>query len=95
VANWPAARAQTWSSLITGRAIENMAYAAGVNRVGADGRGFEYNGNSLVVAPDGQSICQIPPDQEVVTNILLKAAPMLELREKLGVGKDWDKFELI
>lgn len=94
-ANWPAARARAWCSLITGRAIENMAYTAGVNRVGTDGRGYEYNGSSLVVAPDGHSVCRIPPDKEIVTNILLKAAPMLDLREKLGVGKDWDKFELI
>jgi len=95
VANWPAARSKAWTSLIKGRAIENMAYAAGVNRIGVDGRGYEYSGNSLVVAPSGEVLCAIARDQEAVLTHILEAAPMLELRAKLGVGKDWDRFELL
>jgi predicted amidohydrolase len=33
VANWPAARALHWSTLLRARAIENLAYVVGVNRV--------------------------------------------------------------
>jgi predicted amidohydrolase len=95
VANWPAVRSQAWTSLLTARAIENMTYAAGVNRIGKDGRGYEYQGNSMLVAPDGQSILEIQDNKEAISTLRLKAAPMLELRAKLGVGKDWDKFELL
>jgi len=95
MANWPAIRSLAWTSLITGRAIENMAFAAGVNRIGEDGRGYEYNGRSMVAGPDGKSLLEIPHDQDNVSTIILKADPMLQLRAKLGVGKDWDNFNLL
>ena len=95
VANWPAVRSHAWTSLLTARAIENMAYAVGVNRIGKDGRDYEYNGKSMLVAPDGQCIHEIQANKEAISTVRLKAAPMLELRAKLGVGKDWDKFELL
>lgn len=48
VANWPKARIAAWDALLTARAIENMAYCIGVNRVGLDGNGLEYVGHSAV-----------------------------------------------
>jgi len=94
VANWPEARSLAWTSLLTGRAIENMAYAVGVNRIGKDGRGYEYNGRSMIAAPDGQTILDIPAGRDMISTVTLKADAMLELRAKMGVGNDWDKFEL-
>src|SRR5690606_25132317 len=35
-ANWPAARRNAWNRLLPARAIENLCYVAGVNRVGTD-----------------------------------------------------------
>jgi predicted amidohydrolase len=54
VANWPAARRHHWRALLTARAIENQAYAVGVNRVGADGAGVVHMGDSMIVDPLGE-----------------------------------------
>ncbi|CAM2068473.1 CN hydrolase domain-containing protein [Sulfidibacter corallicola] len=53
VANWPSARVHHWRSLLVARAIENLCYVVGVNRIGSDGAGREYVGSSMVVAPNG------------------------------------------
>ncbi len=53
VANWPAARVAHWSALLRARAIENQAYVIGVNRVGTDGNGLAYTGDSAIVDPMG------------------------------------------
>ncbi len=93
VANWPAARSLAWTSLLSGRAIENMAFTAGVNRIGKDGRGYVYDGQSMVCGPEGDTLLKITAGSESVSTVTLKPESMLELRAKLGVGKDWDKFE--
>jgi len=36
VANWPSIRIHAWDTLLKARAIENMSYCIGVNRVGED-----------------------------------------------------------
>jgi predicted amidohydrolase len=54
VANWPSKRSAHWKALLTARAIENQAYVAGVNRVGTDGNGLEYSGDSLWVDALGE-----------------------------------------
>ena len=56
VANWPAKRAPHWRALLRARAIENQAYAIGVNRVGTDGNGFDYSGHSAVIDPTGNTL---------------------------------------
>ena len=53
VASWPPQRRLHWQTLLQARAIENLAYVAGVNRVGA-GDGVEYVGDSRLVAPFGE-----------------------------------------
>lgn len=53
VANWPEARIHHWRALLRARAIENLAYVIGVNRVGRDGAGLDYVGASMVIAPNG------------------------------------------
>ncbi len=51
VANWPAPRSLHWQTLLTARAIENQAYVAGCNRVGTDGNGLHYRGDSRIINP--------------------------------------------
>ena len=53
VANWPAKRAVHWKVLLQARAIENQAYVIGLNRVGTDGHGNYYSGDSSVIDPQG------------------------------------------
>lgn len=92
VANWPAARIAVWTSLIKGRAIENLAYAAGVNRTGTDGRGYEYSGGSLVAAPWGEVIADTEGINEQVFHASLDHSALREIRGSIGAGKDWDEF---
>lgn len=53
IANWPVKRVAHWRALLVARAIENQMFMVGVNRVGCDGNGLQYEKSSMVVAPDG------------------------------------------
>ena len=53
-ANWPEGRRAHWMSLLQARAIENLAYVVGCNRVGAGGNGLDYVGDSRIVDPTGE-----------------------------------------
>jgi predicted amidohydrolase len=53
VASWPEPRREHWKTLLAARAIENLAYVAGVNRVGSGG-GIAYAGDSRIVGPFGE-----------------------------------------
>jgi omega-amidase len=55
IANWPVARVGHWTSLLAARAIENQAYAVGVNRAGADPH-VDYPGRSRVIDPKGEVV---------------------------------------
>lgn len=94
LANWPAVRSVAWTSLIKGRAIENMAYAAGVNRIGIDGRGYEYSGDSLIAGPQGEEFTSRKTGIDCILTSTLKASELFDIRNKLGVGQDWDRFEM-
>ena len=48
-ANWPASRREAWNTLLRARAIENLCYVAGCNRMGIDGAGGEYSGDSAII----------------------------------------------
>lgn len=65
VANWPAARRDHWVSLLKARAIENLAYVAGINRVG-EGDGIVYAGDSVVFGPWGELVGAAGSDEEVL-----------------------------
>ncbi len=49
VANWPKPRISAWNALLKARAIENMCYTVGVNRIGTDANHLEYPGHSQVL----------------------------------------------
>ena len=57
IANWPAPRRAHWDALLPARAIENLAYVAGVNRTGA-GDGIAYDGGSAGYDPWGEPAAQ-------------------------------------
>src|SRR5688572_5498328 len=58
VANWPARRSLAWKTLLQARAIENLSYAIGVNRVGEDGNGIIHSGDSSLFSPLGEQLWQ-------------------------------------
>ncbi|WP_460220658.1 amidohydrolase [Psychroserpens sp. MEBiC05023] len=94
VANWPKVRIAAWDTLLQARAIENMSYCIGVNRVGLDGNNYEYSGHSAVYDVLGQRLDQIPYDKEATEIVTLKKNHITTYREKLGFLKDRDQFTL-
>ena len=65
VANWPAPRRGPWRTLLRARAIENLCYSVGVNRVGTDGNGLNYAGDSAAIASS------IPAARSAVTDSII------------------------
>ncbi|KAA3616530.1 MAG: amidohydrolase [Calditrichaeota bacterium] len=93
VANWPAKRSHFWKMLLPARAVENQIFVIGVNRVGKDGNGFSYSGDSTVIAPNGEIIAQHHHVSGVFTH-LLSHKLLQESRENFPAWQDADDFEL-
>jgi predicted amidohydrolase len=93
-ANWPAARSYVWDTLLRARAIENQCYAVGINRVGRDGNGLRYTGNSKVYGPRGMTLAELTPKKEEIVTVHLPWKEIEEFREGFPVWKDRDKFIL-
>lgn len=93
-ANWPAPRRHVWSSLLTARALENMSYVCGVNRVGTDGKGLNYTGDSCLINAYGSILTSMEPEQVQVETIDIDLESLRHFREKFPVWMDADRFEL-
>ncbi len=93
VANWPTARIEAWETLLRARAMENMAYVVGVNRIGTDGNGLEYNGKSAIYDPLGKPVKPIEQG-EFYYVFELDKNQITDSRNKYGFLKDMDDFEL-
>jgi predicted amidohydrolase len=93
IANWPETRALHWRRLLQSRAIENQCYVIGVNRVGKDGKGLSYSGDSAVIDPMGSFLFQ-QEHQECVHTATLSHDSLSAYREAFPVWKDADDFAL-
>ncbi|HEU4495743.1 MAG TPA: amidohydrolase [Flavobacterium sp.] len=93
VANWPKARMNAWDVLLKARAVENMCFAVGVNRIGLDANSHEYIGHSQAVDFLGNYLIEPQETEGIFTAGLYKEA-MLEARKKLGFLNDRDSFKL-
>ena len=93
-ANWPATRDNIWHTLLSARAIENQAFVAGVNRVGYDGNNISYSGNSLVVDLSGNILISCNPGKTACKSIMLCRENLIENRNILEAGRDWDQFSI-
>jgi omega-amidase len=93
VANWPAARAEAWRTLLRARAIENQAYVVGVNRVGEDGRGVPYAGDSAAMDFLGRPLAEAG-SMPAILSVQLAAAPLAAFRESFPAHLDADRFTL-
>jgi predicted amidohydrolase len=93
-ANWPSVRNYPWEMLLIGRAIENLAYVAGVNRVGYDTQGILYSGDSMIIDPKGKIIEKADEGKERSLSAVLRYGELMRFREKFNVGLDWDRFEI-
>ena len=93
VANWPARRRTAWQTLLRARAIENQAYAIGVNRIGRDGAEIDYAGDSAVLDPMGDALVDAG-DAESVATVTLDYAVLEKLRKHFPVHLDADAFSI-
>jgi predicted amidohydrolase len=80
IANWPDTRIEHWKTLLKARAIENLCYVAGVNRVGDDPK-LNYVGFSSVFDPMGKEIVALENEEKVIVTELDKEY-VTEVREK-------------
>ncbi|MCA9734815.1 MAG: amidohydrolase [Deferribacteres bacterium] len=93
VANWPAKRSRYWRMLLPARAVENQAYVVGVNRVGVDGLGYPYSGDSAVISPVGDTIAEYTENSGVYTHTLSWEL-LHNCRRDFPVWQDADDFEI-
>lgn len=91
VANWPSQRIAAWDALLKARAIENMSYVAGVNRIGDDANYSGYPGHSQVIDPLGNVLVE-PASNEGVFYSELDLEMLIKARKKLGFLNDRDTF---
>lgn len=94
VANWPKVRVQAWDILLKARAVENICYVAGVNRVGIDGNKIEYSGHSAIYDMLGNPLTTENFEKEFEETISLSRPKLLQTREKLAFLNDRDDFVL-
>lgn len=93
VANWPQRRQFAWDTLLRARAIENLAYVAGVNRVGEDGNGIPYTGGSAIIDYLGTTLAT-PGDAVGTVSAKLDLDELQAFRERFAFHKDADRFTL-
>lgn len=93
VANWPAQRRYHWRQLLIARAIENLSYVVGVNRIGADAKGLQYSGDSLAIAADGEVLLDAL-DTDCAAQVILDSAAIQSYRKGFPCQLDADNFLL-
>jgi len=93
VANWPERRSLAWKTLLQARAIENQSFCIGLNRVGEDGKGIAYSGDSSIFGPLGETLWQRSGEAAVHTEIL-QWEPLQNARSQFPFLRDADKFIL-
>lgn len=75
VANWPEKRVGAWEHLLKARAIENLSFVFGLNRIGTDGNNLFYQESSHCFFADGKEI------SEKSGNIISAELNMEELKD--------------
>jgi predicted amidohydrolase len=93
-ANWPESRSTAWEILLKARAIENQSYVCGVNRIGEDGTGILYKGNSALIDFKGKTIIELPMNTESIITKILDKESLENFREKFPAWLDADLFEI-
>ncbi|UGU14206.1 amidohydrolase [Sinomicrobium kalidii] len=92
VANWPLPRISSWDILLRARAVENLCYCIGVNRIGRDHNGNEYPGHSAVYGVLGEQLAFSEKEEIIYTT--LERDKITHYRNKLQFLEDRDEFIL-
>ena len=93
VANWPSRRRAAWQALLRARAIENLCYVVGVNRIGKDGNGAAYVGDSVALDYLGQ-VLGGDRGGDFAETVVLDRESLLAFRNSFPAHLDADDFEL-
>lgn len=93
VASWPKARISAWDMLLPARAIENLAFSLGVNRVGIDGNGIPYSGHSSAFDFKGEKIADLG-ELEGIQIVEFSASILEDYRTKFPAWRDADSFQI-
>lgn len=80
-ASWPIQRRTAWDTLLRARAIENQAFCLGVNRTGNDPN-CQYNGGSALIAPNGEVLAPLSPNNTPLLAPNSNVAPPLDSRSQ-------------
>ena len=91
VASWPDARIDHWQKLLPARAIENLSYVVGVNRIGEDGNGMLHTGSSAIIDYKGNIMDTAHQSENVITTTLSKSQ-LVEYREQFPAALDAQPF---
>lgn len=94
IANWPQTRISAWDTLLKARAIENLCYVVGTNRLGTDGNNLEYIGHSAIFDTMGHTILEFDENQEATKTVVLNKNHIENSRNKFGFLNDKDEFEI-
>lgn len=91
VANWPEKRVGAWEHLLKARAIENLSFVFGLNRIGTDGNNLFYPESSHCFFADGKEISQ---KQGNVVSAELNIEELKDLRNHFQFLNDRDSFSI-
>jgi len=94
-ANFPSKRIRDWDILLQARAIENQAYVCGLNRIGTDGQGIEYNGHSTLVDFKGRFLLTFPENIFDIKTAEISLDSLQNYRQRFPVWMDADRFQII
>lgn len=93
IANWPKPRVEAWDTLLKARAIENLCYVVGVNRVGDDANNLNYTGHSNIYDPIGKALMCNSKVESITTTVIDKST-IKQLRTKFPFLNDRDQFTM-
>jgi len=91
VASWPGVRAYPWQTLLRARAMENLCYVCGVNRIGTDANDIDYKGDSAIIDMAGNDMCQLG-SADIIHTATLSGDKLIRFRDKFPAHLDADQF---
>ena len=92
VANWPNARMLAWDTLLRARAIENLCYVVGLNRVGVDDNKLVYTGHSAVYDAMGNTLLSFEKGKEAIGTVSIDLDHIKQTRGQFRFLEDRDNF---
>lgn len=94
MASFPHVRMQAWDALLKARAIENLSFVCGVNRVGVDGNNIPYSGHSVLLDFKGNELLSYSEYEIGAETCEISTEELVRFREKYAFWKDADEFEI-